>query len=76
MKTADATRPGLFIPTPSLLVQPSPLSFPVWQPCMGSEHQQSGGTFMDRAIAVVPIHRACPTSAKHNGESGCFMIVM
>lgn len=43
MKTADATRPGLFIPPPSLLVQPSPLSFPVWQPCMGSEHQQSDG---------------------------------
>ena len=43
MKTADATRPGLFIPPPSLLVQPSPLSFPVWQPYIGSEHQQSDG---------------------------------
>lgn len=43
MKTADATRPGLFIATPSQLVQPSPLSFPVWQPCVGSEHQQSDG---------------------------------
>ena len=43
MKTADASRTGLFIPPPSLLVQPSPLSFPVWQPCIGSEHQQSDG---------------------------------